>query len=94
MYTITLTKAERNAFDWVGDRYNAGEVARLLTSGGMWGVESEEDVEWDDDEDITFFIPEHVMWEILNMAHEEDYSWPCFSRVLREKLNSLCEQVV
>ena len=94
MYTITLTKAERSAFDWIGDRYNAGEVSRLLTSGGMWGTESKEDVAWDEDEDITFRIPEHIAWEIANLAHEEDYSWPCFSRTLREKLNNLCEQVV
>ena len=94
MYTLTLSRAERSAFDWVGDRYNAGEVSRLLTSGGMWGERSEEDVAWDDDEDITFHIPEPVMWEIVNLAHGEDYLWPCFSRTLREKLNSLCEQVV
>jgi hypothetical protein len=94
MYTLTLTRAERNAFDWIGDRYNAGEVYRLLTSSEMWGTESEGEVAWDDDEDITFHIPEFVMWEIVNLAHEEDYLWPCFSRTLREKLNNLCEQVV
>ena len=31
MYTLTLTADERRAFDWVGDRYNSGKVADLLS---------------------------------------------------------------
>ena len=31
MYDLTLTADERQAFDWVGDRYNSGKVADLLT---------------------------------------------------------------
>ena len=30
MYNLTLTADERQAFDWVGDRYNSGKVADLL----------------------------------------------------------------
>ena len=30
MYSLTLTADERQAFDWVGDRYNSGKVADLL----------------------------------------------------------------
>ena len=30
MYSLILTSGERQAFDWVGDRYNSGKVADLL----------------------------------------------------------------
>jgi hypothetical protein len=54
MYSLTLTADERRAFDWVGHRYNSGEVADLLMDS------IPEDREWHDDGDITFLIPEHV----------------------------------
>ncbi len=62
MYTLTLTADERRAFDWVGDRYNSGKVADLLTDC------LPEDREWGDDGDITFHIPEHVAWEINELV--------------------------
>ena len=84
MYTLTLTADERRAFDWVGDRYNSGKVADLLLDC------IPEDREWGDDGDITFTIPEHVAWEINELAEEEDYSWACFAPALAGKLNDLC----
>ena len=69
MYSLTLTADERRAFDWVGDRYNSGKVADLLLDC------IPEDVEWGDDGEITFQIPEHVAWEIRELAEEEDHSW-------------------
>jgi len=65
MYTLTLTADERRAFDWVGDRYNSGKVASLLRDC------IPEDREWSDDGDITFTIPEHIAWEINELAEEE-----------------------
>jgi hypothetical protein len=89
MYTLTLTRDERRAFDWVGDRYNAGRVAELLI-----GCITEGQPEWDEDGDITFAIPEHVAWEIQDLAEEEDHSWPCFSAELANRLNALCWSIV
>ncbi len=88
MYTLTLTADERRAFDWVGDRYNSGKVARLLTDC------IPEDREWSDDADITFTIPEHVAWEINELAEEEDHTWACFAPSLAGKLNDLCWSIV
>ena len=88
MYSLTLTADERRAFDWVGDRYNSGKVASLLLDC------IPEDREWGDDGDITFAIPEHVAWEIRELAEEEDYSWACFAPPLATKLNDLCSNIV
>ncbi len=88
MYTLTLTADERRAFDWVGDRYNSGKVADLLTDC------LPEDREWGDDGDITFHIPEHVAWEINELAEDEDYAWACFAPALVAKLNDLCWGIV
>jgi hypothetical protein len=89
LYTLTLTADERREFDWVGDRYNAGAVAHLLV-----GCIPEGSPEWGDDGEITFMIPEHLAWEINELAEEEDFSWPCFAPDLAGKLNDLCWGVV
>jgi hypothetical protein len=88
MYQLTLTKGERDAFDWVGNRYAAREIARLLL-GCM-----EEGVEWDNEGEIVFSVPEHVAWEINRLAEEEDYLWPCFAPELSSKLNAFCQAIV
>ncbi len=88
MYYLTLTKEERKAFDWVGGRYAAGEIADLLVS--CMGP----DDEWTQEGDIAFSIPEHVAWDITELAHEEDYSWPCFAPALASKLNEFLGQIV
>jgi hypothetical protein len=88
MYKLRLTKEEREAFDWVGNRYAAGDVARLLL-GCM-----SEDAAWDDEVEIVFTVPEHVAWEINRLAEEEEYLWPCFASDLARKLNDFCQAIV
>jgi len=88
MYLLTLTADERRAFDWVGSRHNSGKVADLLLDC------IREDREWGDDADIAFTIPEHLAWEIRELAEEEDYSWACFAPALAAKLNDLCWGIV
>jgi len=88
MCSPMLTAEERRAFDWVGDRYNAGKVAGLLLDC------IPADRAWSDDGGITFPIPEHVAWEIRDLAEEEDFSWSCFARPLVSKLNDLCWSIV
>ena len=88
MYSLTLTADERQAFDWVGDRYNSGKVADLLLDLVP------EDREWGGDGEITFDIPENVAWQINDLAKEEGYSWSCFAPDLAEKFNELCWSIV
>ena len=50
MYTLTLTRPERAAIDWIGDRYSHGHDLYLQLCRADWG-----DAEgWDDQEPITF----------------------------------------
>lgn len=89
MYQLTLTSDERKAFDWVGGRYATGDdvamrLRRLLADGH----------EWDDSGDIAFSIPEHVAWEISELAASEDSLWPCFADGLTSKMQALCDSIV
>jgi hypothetical protein len=88
MYHLTLTKGERDAFDWVGNRYAAGEVAKLLLDC------MPADAEWDDEGEIEFTVAEHVAWEINSLAEEEEYQWPCFAPDLASKMNTFCQAIV
>jgi hypothetical protein len=88
MYRLTLTQSQRQAFDWVSDRYNSGKVSDLLIDC------LPEDIEWCDGGDITFLVPEHVAWEIKELAEEEDRLWPGFSDRLRNKLNTFLDTIV
>jgi len=90
-YQLTLTKSERDAFDWVGARYCAGEVASLLTSDCKWHPA---DADWDKPHDITFYVPEHVAWQIRDLAEGEDFLWPCFAPELTQKLNGFCFSIL
>lgn len=87
-YTLILTADERQAFDWVGMRYTAGDVANLLFNLVPF------DQEWSDPVDIMFSIPEHIAWEIRDLAEEEGYLWPCFSPALVDKLMDLIWRII
>jgi len=88
MYSLTLTAEERQAFDWVDDRYNSGKVGDLLMDC------IPEDREWGDDADITSMIPEHIGFEIKRLAQAEGYAWACLAPALAAKLNYPCWGVV
>jgi hypothetical protein len=88
MYQLILTKGERDAFDWVGNRYAAGDVAKLLLDC------MPEDAEWDSEGEILFSVPEHVAWEINTLAEEEEHQWPCFAPDLASKMNVFCQAIV
>jgi len=102
MYTLTLTGGERDAFDWVGHRYNNGDkMADILRSSDVIVV-VQEDANLEDDEfdywnepgDVTFRIPEHKAWEMRDMMEEEDGFWPCFSSELASKMQSFLDKIV
>lgn len=88
MYTLTLTKHEREAFDWVGYRSAAGEISSLLST------HLPPDQEWYGHGDITIQIPEWTAWEIDKLARDEEYTWPHFGPGLKSKLNTFCNSIV
>lgn len=90
MYKLTLTKVERNAFDWIGNRYATGnDVAAMLDDVKCMP----ENKAWDDEEDITFTIPEHVAWAIKECRDEEN-GWPCFNENLTAKMEYFVNSIV
>lgn len=94
MYTLTLTKSERAAFDWVGNRYATGNEVSNLLIDCIPDDELENDGDWNCDKDITFQIPEHIAWQIRELSDEEDNLWPCFSPGLKRKMNEFIERIV
>jgi len=89
VYKLTLTKAERDAIDWVGGRYPHGdELFRLLTLECKLRPFGSE---WTDANDIEFEIPEWVAWEIQELIEE---GLDCFSDDFRLKLYKFCEKIV
>jgi hypothetical protein len=89
MYTLTLTRAERRAFTWIGNRYSNGHDMEVI----LWECYNG-DVEWDDDADITFRIPENRAWEIADLAAQDDNTWPCFSDELYYKMTDFIHKIV
>lgn len=62
MYELTLSQFERQAMDWIGDRYEHGtDLANLLIE------HLPNDTEWCNSSSITFKIPEHKAWEIKEL---------------------------
>lgn len=101
MYTLTLTREERKAIDWVGFRYAHGTELYQALADCNWHAQhrvsdsaDELDIAWDGDYDITFLIPECVAWEIHNIGEDCNWLWDCFSPELSYKLNQFCFTVV
>ncbi len=92
MYSLVLSKSERRQFDHVGHRYGNGyDMYKLL-----WGksTQTPDDVDWDYDGDIVFYIPEHVAWEISELADDDNHIWPCFSDNLTVKMMAFMDSIV
>ena len=92
MYQLTLSLDERKAMDWIGDRYFHGyELFRIL-----WcDCEAEdENIDWSDEQDITFIVPEHLAWEINEELEKEDKQLACISEEFKEKLLTFCDSIV
>lgn len=90
MYSLTLTKDEREAFDWVGGRYSSSgyDMAQLIQEG----IPSESS--WDDAGDITFSIPEHIAWEMQDLAESENFEFACLADSLVSKLWRFLDTIV
>lgn len=89
-YKLTLTKGQREAFDWNGYRYaSSGDKMSALICEGI-----PEDAEWSQEGDITFEIPEHVAWEMQELAEEENHSWTSFNGDLTSIMEDFISQIV
>lgn len=89
MYELTLTKSERAAIDWIGNRYRHGdELYRLLW---VESTQTPDDVDWDADCDVQFRIPENVAWTISEIIGE---GLDCFGPELVRKLQRLQDRIV
>ncbi|MBV8317741.1 MAG: hypothetical protein JOZ53_22600 [Planctomycetaceae bacterium] len=88
-YALTLTIDERQAFDWLGDRYGTGEPIASILRGCL-----PDDVEWTREGDITFLVPEHEAWLIAERAWEEGDMWPCFAPGLAAKMSHFTSSIV
>lgn len=91
MYTLTLTRGERSAIDWIGNRYHNGRDLFLALCDARWVPD---DRDWDDPGDIIFHVPEHVAWNIAELGERNDNLWPCFAPDLVEKMQNFCVQIV
>ncbi len=88
-YTLTLSWPERQAFDWLGDRYGTGEPIASILRGCL-----PDDVGWTQPGDITFLVPEHEAWLIAARAWEEGDLWPCFAPRLATKMTDFTSSIV
>lgn len=92
MYKLTLTYGERLAFDFVKGKYETGEIGDVLVDY------LPEDKEWSSMDDITFEIPEHKAWEIMDIAFESEENnsatWPMFELDLVIKMEDFLNGIV
>lgn len=92
MYTLTLTRAERQAIDHIGMRYwNGNSLYRILWVGSD-AVPNH--VDWDNECDITFHIPQTAAWDIRENWEFEGRTIPLFGEVLKGKVLSLIQSIV
>lgn len=87
-YSLTLTKSERDAIDWVGYRYRHGDELYKLLCECQW---TPDDLDWDSELDITFSIPEHIAWTIGEII---DDGLDCFADEFCIKLHQFRNRIV
>ena len=93
-YKLTLTKEDRKAIDWIGDRYSGAPALYRAWQA----CETDPERDWSDEGDFNLVIPEHVAWEIQSAVDEDmdggHSAWPCFAPSLRDKLNAFLDSIV
>jgi hypothetical protein len=89
-YKLTLTQAERAAFDWIGNRYSNGDEMRRIIE--QYPVNPDDT--WDSVGPVTFDLPEHAAWDIAFRAEQEDNLFPCFAPDLTRKMYALLDSIV
>jgi hypothetical protein len=89
MYSLTLSRSERQAIDWVGYRYGHGDDLFRLLASLEWGEQ-----EWDQLEPMTFNVDEPTAWAIAEIREECEGRWDCFASPLVEKMEEFCGRIV
>lgn len=89
MYTLTLTREDRKAIDWIGNRYAHGNHLFLLLASLDWG-----ETDWSDLDNMTFEVDEPTAWRIAEIREECEGRWDCFGPELVEKLEEFCGRIV
>jgi hypothetical protein len=89
-YELILSKSEREAIDWVGDRYATGDAFYKCLLKGRWMP----DQMWGDEVDLTFLIPEHIAWEIKELFEQEEMRFPCFASPFAAKLLNFADKII
>lgn len=89
-YSLTLTREERKAIDWVGYRDWNGDELRSILEGGT-GPEYDGN-EWYSDDEFTFKLSEADAWTVRECAEEDGI--PHFADSLATKIVELIESIV
>ena len=82
-YTLTLTRDERRAIDWIDGRYRHGAELWALLCDCRW---EPDELDWEDDGPIAFQVPEHLAWELSDIIDADDLA--CFGPELCDKLRA------
>lgn len=97
MYKLTLTRSERKAIDWIGDRYRHGHELYTLLCRGEWTIEDGTlSGDWDCENELTITMPEHVAWEVRDLIEDssEGVILPCLAIDFCVKLVTFCDCIV
>lgn len=92
MYFMTLTKSDRQAIDWIGDRYSHGsDLKKILESEE---VKATPDQPWDSDLAITYHLPEYKAWELQEIVEEGNLDCINLASNLAQQLTQLILSIV
>jgi hypothetical protein len=101
-YTLTLSRGEREALEWVGHRdWTGGPLYDILNSEGvLWDGANPyvDDGDWEgywrNSQDITFTLPEYKAWEIRELWEEAGELIPHLDSDFTHKLFDLFNEIV
>jgi hypothetical protein len=92
-YTLTLTRDDRRAIDWIGGRYRHGDELFQLLCDCRWEAADADGAEdWDSHGGLTFHVPEYVAWELSDIIDADGLA--CFGRELCDKLRAFQGRIV
>lgn len=87
--SLTLTLGERQALDWVGNRYATGDD--LYKHLWVYCEQSDDEQDWDDPRPMTFLFNQDNLDETYRICGEEDFLYPCFAPALVQKFEDLLQ---
>lgn len=87
-YSLTLTRPDRRAIDWIGDRFASGNDLYHALWAPCEQIPS--DADWDDRRNIVFILTAKDAHRVTEIRDECEGGWPCFASELAEKLDDLC----